>query len=883
MKTTTFILCGVLVCSFLVMVDGNVQEPLNYSVIENGLQMSEEQPFFNENVNIQELERKAFVTPPKDKKITSRLEKTINDKPNESVIVWVFFADKGVYSREEVSKALEEYRKQSTIEAKDRIIDFDDLPVRKDYIENVLKIVKGKIKHRTTTSWFNGISIEVPVNLIPEIAKLEFVTEIDLVDKLYFPPSEDHDVYESKKEKPPQKEKNISGGIGGGIGEKEKKDANNSVGFTTMGVGSHTMCKDVQSSYPWDPIGITYTFMTSDTKATSWIKWTNIYTSKTVKWKWYKPNGNLYAEYTTTIPSPPPGQYWLWYTTWSWINIKDFPPEVTSGRWKVDVYLDNNYQFTENFDVNIDYGTSKSQLDQIHVPELHAQGYDGSGVKIAIIDQGYRLSHEVFQHLKIYKKWNFIDNNDDVSCYQSSCGHGTKTLSVLGGNEAGDLVGAAYNADFLLAKVSDYADPDIGYLDTWVNAVNWATNNGANVLSSSITYNLAAIKDGVNRIETKTADNAVERGVVFVQSIGNCLDPPSYCGLGSLSPPSDAFNVISVGAVDSSGNIWYKSRKGPTDDGRIKPDVMAQGVNTKLATVDSDASYGYDSGTSFSTPLVAGVAALLFQAHPDWTPNKIKDALRRTASRSASPDNNYGWGIVNAKSAKDASPDGTKGWDEFNVDKATWKFDVKRADSRFQIMSVYRNNVFMFSRLVAPFVKMSSTRYDLTDTYLVSGPRIYEKSDSTVKVRAKYKIGNANFSVEYSFFNDGELDPWVYYQSSTPYNVKFYWYYDTDVNNYPYDYATVSGQNVYTEGYYSSQSVYYKDYNTYPYVQILPYLTDTPYTYVLRYAYNTHLNYPLYEVNGENVYLQNIMAAYETKEYNSITSAYPGPWIYAYT
>jgi len=133
---------------------------------------------------------------------------------------------------------------------------------------------------------------------------------------------------------------------------------------------------------------------------------------------------------------------------------------------------------------------------------------------------------------------------------------------------------------------------------------------------------------------------------VVCNAMGNSGPSPS-----TLTPPADAFDMISCGAVDVNGTLAGFSSRGPTADGRMKPEVCARGVSTFCATTTSDASYGSISGTSLSTPLVAGATALLIQARPTFPPTLIRQALMQTASRAATPDNNYGWGIVNLQAA----------------------------------------------------------------------------------------------------------------------------------------------------------------------------------------------------------------------------------------
>jgi subtilisin family serine protease len=157
--------------------------------------------------------------------------------------------------------------------------------------------------------------------------------------------------------------------------------------------------------------------------------------------------------------------------------------------------------------------------------------------------------------------------------------------------------------------------------------------------------------DGKTTVIVRAAEIAAKLGVVVVNSMGNEYQttPPSI-----VSPP-DGADVIAVGAVDSAGNIAIFSSNGPTSDGRIKPDVVAMGVDVYAAasysfTYDT-AGYSYVSGTSFSGPLTAGVCALILSAHPELTPEQVREALKMTANRNDKPGNVFGWGLINAYDA----------------------------------------------------------------------------------------------------------------------------------------------------------------------------------------------------------------------------------------
>ncbi len=308
----------------------------------------------------------------------------------------------------------------------------------------------------------------------------------------------------------------------------------------------------------------------------------------------------------------------------------------------------------------IDYGPSFWQLDQISVPEVHQRGYDGQGVRICLLDSGFdNLGHQAFARMKIEGTRDFLDGDEDVS----GDGHGTKTLSVIGGFSPGYLVGPAFEAEFLLARTEDINSETPVEEDNWIAGLEWAESQGADVVNSSLGYlnwdpgtgesYTWKDLDGNHGKTTIAADIAVQKGIVIVNSAGN--NGPS----GLLNTPADGKWVIAVGAVDASGLLTDFSSRGPTYDGRIKPDVVAGGADVISANSDGSDGYREVQGTSFSAPLVAGVCALLLQIHPNWTPKEVAEALRRTATDlgSLGPDDLYGWGLVNATAAAKFKPD----------------------------------------------------------------------------------------------------------------------------------------------------------------------------------------------------------------------------------
>jgi subtilisin family serine protease len=311
--------------------------------------------------------------------------------------------------------------------------------------------------------------------------------------------------------------------------------------------------------------------------------------------------------------------------------------------------------------VNIyDYGDSYAQLQQINVPAVHDSGFTGQGVTICVMDAGFnRLSHDAFLSMNIIAAWDFVNNDPNVGD-EGDLGtgtHGTMTLSTIGGFAPGHLIGPAFNSSYIVAKTENTDSETPIEEDNWIAAMEWADSIGVDVTSTSLSYldydppypsYTWEDMDGNTTIITNGADYAASIGIVVVNSAGNNGDNASHNTLGA---PADGDSVITAGAVTSSGNRSSFSSVGPTVDGRFKPDIMALGSGDVVASPYNDHNYTTASGTSFSCPLSAGVAALILCVNPNLTPMQVRDAMRNTASQSSNPDNLYGWGILNALDA----------------------------------------------------------------------------------------------------------------------------------------------------------------------------------------------------------------------------------------
>lgn len=289
-------------------------------------------------------------------------------------------------------------------------------------------------------------------------------------------------------------------------------------------------------------------------------------------------------------------------------------------------------------------------VPQIGADQAWAEGYTGEGVKVAVIDTGVDAGHPDLNGGKVVAWADFV-NGSNSTPYDDN-GHGTHVSSIIAGTgnaSGGKYRGVAPNASLLAAKALDGSGS--GYYTNIIKGMDWAVQNGAQVISMSLGGDHFPPMD-------EAVSNAVNKGVVVVVAAGN--DGPSP---GTISCPGDSPDAITVGAVDKSDVIANFSSRGPTYDGRIKPDVTNVGVSVVAARA-SGTSIGYPvdqyytsaSGTSMATPMTAGVVALMLQKNPSMTPAQVKYILEKTAKpldSQTKPNNNWGYGRVQAKYAVD--------------------------------------------------------------------------------------------------------------------------------------------------------------------------------------------------------------------------------------
>ncbi len=298
------------------------------------------------------------------------------------------------------------------------------------------------------------------------------------------------------------------------------------------------------------------------------------------------------------------------------------------------------------------YGNAYTQINQINGIPLHDQGFRGQGMVIAILDGGFNNAetHPAFDSLwannQILGTKDFVHPGGSVFNESS---HGTSVLSTMGANVPGQMIGTAPKASYWLLRSEYVVTENILEEYNWVSAAEFADSVGADVINSSLGYidfdmpqwdHSYADMDGETNIATIGADIASDKGILVVNSAGNSGSSSSFPYIGA---PADGFDVFTIGAVDGSGNRASFSSIGPTYDGRLKPDVMAMGQNTAIATGSSNFSTG--NGTSFSSPVMAGMSACLWQANPTFTNLQIKAALMQSGNYAVNPDAYYGHGI----------------------------------------------------------------------------------------------------------------------------------------------------------------------------------------------------------------------------------------------
>ena len=296
-----------------------------------------------------------------------------------------------------------------------------------------------------------------------------------------------------------------------------------------------------------------------------------------------------------------------------------------------------------------------NQLSKLGIDAMHEAGYHGESMIIAVLDAGFPGVNTAlpFQHIFTEQRfndsvsYNYVHHNTDV--FQDD-DHGTQVFSLIAAYLPGTFIGGAYKASYQLYVTEDASSEHHLEEYNWLFAAERADSAGADIINSSLGYNTFdapsedythADLDGETAIVTKAANWAAERGIIVVVSAGN----EGANSWRKVTPPADAQNLLAVGSVSAQEGRSSTSSMGPTADGRVKPDVMATGQGT--AVVKPNGTTGFNSGTSFSTPLVTSLVAGVWQRYPDLTSLEILETIRLSGSHASSPDTLVGYGVPN--------------------------------------------------------------------------------------------------------------------------------------------------------------------------------------------------------------------------------------------
>jgi len=299
------------------------------------------------------------------------------------------------------------------------------------------------------------------------------------------------------------------------------------------------------------------------------------------------------------------------------------------------------------------YGKASDQVGMLGLETLHDMGFKGSGKTIAIVDAGFFGVDTMswFKNVSIIVAKDFIYPPSSVFTGHS---HGTSVLSTMASKEAYSFVGTAPDANYCLLRSEDVLSEFPIEEDYWVAAVEYADSIGADIVTCSLGYTVFDLPilshkkdqlDGKTAFVSRGAAIAARKGLLVVCSAGN--EGGSGSTWKKIDFPADVDQVLTVGSVQSDLTRSNFSSSGPTSDGRIKPDVMALGSGTSIINGSGLLTTG--SGTSYSTPLVAGMAACIWGAMPQLKSTELLQYIRESGMNASTPDTLYGYGIPNAE------------------------------------------------------------------------------------------------------------------------------------------------------------------------------------------------------------------------------------------
>ena len=296
------------------------------------------------------------------------------------------------------------------------------------------------------------------------------------------------------------------------------------------------------------------------------------------------------------------------------------------------------------------YGSAAEQIYNLKGDQLHKAGFLGKGMMIAIIDGGFKNVDRIpaLQKIDIRGWYDFVSPNDPQLFSETD--HGTKVLSIMGTYRPHLFIGTAPKASYWLLRSEDQQTEQEVEEDYWTMAAEFADSVGCDVINSSLGYSEYDHKwmsyqqwqlDGKTAFVSRSAAMLAQKGIVLCNSAGNS-------GMGpwkKIGVPADADHILTIGAISDmdTHRIAAFSSVGPTQDGRVKPDLVAIGAPARV--ISGRGTITSSMGTSFSSPVVCGLVACLWQAMRDKKALEMLDIIRRTGHNYQHPDNIYGYGV----------------------------------------------------------------------------------------------------------------------------------------------------------------------------------------------------------------------------------------------
>lgn len=357
-------------------------------------------------------------------------------------------------------------------------------------------------------------------------------------------------------------------------------------------------------------------------------------------------------------------------STYSFVDVIEFADRSLNTKGTVANPITPRKNKLQEQATNFNYGNTANQTSMLKADFLHQQGFSGAGMYIAVIDAGFPYVNilNAFKRARdnnqILGGYDFVKRSNDIYVVEVDPNnssnvinkHGTNVFSTIAGYLDGQFVGTAPDASYYLFRTEDPVNEVPLEESLWVEAAERADSLGVDVINTSLGYSsffdesrynyTYADMDGKTAFISRGAAIGASRGMILVNSAGNeGNDPWKY-----MNPPADVESVLSIGAVDASKVIAAFSSFGPTSDNRIKPDVSAQGSSAYVISIYTGLPRT-GSGTSFSSPIMAGVVACFWQAFPNLTNLEIMQRIRESADRYNAPHEQYGYGIPNFESA----------------------------------------------------------------------------------------------------------------------------------------------------------------------------------------------------------------------------------------